>query len=277
MPVEPAPIDLDVGVIYTHERDYMTRLISSLAASGQGLRQRLLLVDNCSATGVEEWSSIYPETLVLRNESRLGYAPNLNRILSSSTARYVLLLNTDMWFDPAEQTLSKLVQFMDANPECGVSGCRLYHADGSYGYPARRFQTLSTIAARRLGLSRLLQGTVESYLYQHLPVHSTYDCDWLSGCLLMTRRQAAMQIGGLDTGFAKYFEDVDFCLRMSRHGWRVMFHGGTYGWHDEQRASRQLLSIDSWRHLRSYARWLSKWGLDPASEAHAASSLRRAA
>ena len=62
MPVEAAPIDLDVGVIYTHERDYMTRLISSLAASGQGLCQRLLLVDNCSATGVEEWSSIYPET-----------------------------------------------------------------------------------------------------------------------------------------------------------------------------------------------------------------------
>ena len=100
------------------------------------------------------------QTQVLTNSARLGYGANLNLILEASTARYVLLMNTDMYFDPAEPCLAKMVQFMDAQPDCGVSICRLYRPDGSYGYPARRFQTLGAIAGRRLGLGSLFAGSV---------------------------------------------------------------------------------------------------------------------
>ena len=150
-------------------------------------------------------------------------------------ARYVLLLNTDMFFDPDEQCVAKMVRFMDAHPDCGVSGCRLYHPDGTYGFPARRFQTPATIAARRLGLGKFLGKTVDSYLYREKPQETVFDCDWLSGCFLMVRRQAVDAVGLLDLQFRKYFEDVDFCLRMARGGWRVMMNGETFGYHLEQR------------------------------------------
>jgi N-acetylglucosaminyl-diphospho-decaprenol L-rhamnosyltransferase len=270
------PCDVDIGVIYTHEREFMTPLLSSLVRSGDAVGMRLVLVDNASADGVAEWSGVFPRTVVLRNERRLTYAENLNRILAASDSRYVLFLNTDMTFDPAEQAVSKLVRFMDAHPECGVSGCRLYHRDGTYAFPARRFQTLPTIAARRLGLERWMGETVRSYLYQDQPLPGVFECDWLSGCLLMARTDAARRIGGFDSGFRKYFEDVDFCLRMARRGWSVMFNGETYAWHWEQRASRKLLSHDAWTHLKSYARWISKWGFDPASAARGLPPLRRA-
>src|SRR5438132_4353817 len=135
-------MDVDIAIIYTHERQFMTPLVSSLAESGDGVSMRLILVDNASDASVDEWRSVFRETLMLRNRQRLGYAANLNRILEASTARYALLLNTDMYFEPSEQCVAKMVAFMDRNPDCGVSGCRLYHPDGSYGFPARRFQTL---------------------------------------------------------------------------------------------------------------------------------------
>lgn len=256
-------MDVDIGVIYTYERQFMTPLISSLAQSGNGLGMRLILVDNASSDGVDEWRSLAPETRVLRNETRLGYASNLNRILEASSARYALLLNTDMVFEPAEQCVAKMVRFMDEHPDCGVSGCRLYHPNGTYGFPARRFQTLPIIAARRLGLSKLLEQTIDSYLYQEIDRSAVFDCDWLSGCFLMVRRAAIDEVGTFDLQFRKYFEDVDLCLRMARAGWRVMMNGQTFCYHLEQRASRNLLSKDALLHLQSYARWLSKWGLDP--------------
>ena len=40
--------DLDIGVIYTHERELMPRLLATMSASGEGLRMRLILVDNAS-------------------------------------------------------------------------------------------------------------------------------------------------------------------------------------------------------------------------------------
>ncbi len=67
-------------------------------------------------------------------------------------------------------------------------------------------------------------------------------------------------MGFFDEGFGKYFEDVDLCYRMAHSGWRVMYHGATLGYHLEQRASRQILSIDAARHLRAYLRWHWKWG-----------------
>ena len=256
-------MDVDVGFIYTHERHYMTPLATSLAQSAPGVAMRMILVDNASGEGVAEWLETAPGTVVVRNNRRLGYAANLNRILEASTARYALLLNTDMYFEPAEQCVAKMVRFMDAHPDCGVSGCRLYHPDGTFGFPARRFQSLATIAARRLGLARLLGKTVDSYLHRDRPRDSVFDCDWLSGCFLMVRRAAVEEVGPFDLRFRKYFEDVDFCLRMARAGWRVMMNGQTWCYHLEQRASKNLFSRDALLHLQSYLMWLAKWGLRP--------------
>ena len=196
----------------------------------------------------------------MRNQRRLGYAANLNRILEVSTARYALLLNTDMYFDADEQCVTKMVRFMDAHPDCGLSGCRLYRPDGSFAFPARRFQTFSTVAARRLGLTRWLGKTIDWYLHREMPQDSVFDCDWLSGCFLMVRRKAVDQVGFLDVQFRKYFEDVDYCLRMARAGWRVMMNGRTYCYHLEQRASRNIFSKDAFVHLQSYLRMAGEMG-----------------
>ncbi len=252
--------DLDVGVIYTGERPLMGPLLSTLKASAPGLDYRLILVDNQSPDGVEPWREIVPNTKVVRNAERLNYAANMNRILAASTARYVLMLNTDMFFDPRQQCLSRMVEFMDSHPECGVSGCRLFHADGLDAWAARRFQSLAVILARRLGLSRFMRKTVGHYLYSDQSPVDTFDCQWLSGCFLMLRREAIDAVGLFDESFVKYFEDVDMCLRMARGKWRVMYHGGTSAYHIEQRASNRFLSTDALRHFRAYLYWLGKWG-----------------
>lgn len=251
--------DLDVGLIYTHEDHWIEPLLQTLPAAASGANVRLLLVDNVSDQGAERWSGYVPQTTILRNERRLGYAENLNRILAASRARYVLLMNTDMLFDPAEPCLTKMVEFMDAHPQCGLSAARLYRYDGSYGYPARRFPTWQTAVGRRFGENRYFQRHLAEYLYLDRDPHSTMPCDWVSGCFMFVRREAAERVGPLDEGFRKYFEDVDWCARMTAAGYDVMLNGDTHCFHAEQRASKKVLSTDGRQHLRSYARWLWKY------------------
>jgi len=264
-----APIDLDVGVIYTYEQDLMTRLLATLAESLGGLSIRLILVDNGSVEGVNRWTRQFPATAVIRNARPLGYSANLNRILQASRADYVLLLNTDMFFDRSEPCAGKMLEFMRRRPDCGIACCRLYHEDGEHAPSARRFQTIGTILGRRFGLERLLSGEVDRYLYRECDAYRSWQCDWLSGCFMMIRREAMEDVGLFDTRFTKYFEDVDICLRMAIAGWQVMYHGGTYCYHLEQRASRNLFSVDAWRHARSYLRWLRKWGFSPSQHLRA--------
>jgi len=255
----PTELDLDIGVIYTNEDHYLTPLVDSMAASGPDLAMRLLLVDNVSTSGVETWTRRFPRTKVIKNTQRLGYAANLNRILAVSDARYVLLMNTDMYFQPELQTLTKMTQFMDRNPKCGLSVCRVLHPDGSEGYAARRFPTWRAIVSRRLSRAHMFPHALHEHLYlDHQPTDN-FVCDWVSGCFMMIRREALATVGDFDLGFVKYFEDVDFSLRMALAGWQVMYHGETHCFHHEQRASTHLISKDAWRHCRSYARWLRKW------------------
>ncbi len=134
------PADVNIGVVYTYERQFMPRLASSLALSGEGLRLRLILVDNASPDGAGQWRRHFPDTVVVRNPHRLHYAANLNRVLAVATSPYVLLLNTDMYFDPEEQCVAKMVRFMEAHPDCGIAGCRLLRADGSRALPRGVFR-----------------------------------------------------------------------------------------------------------------------------------------
>jgi N-acetylglucosaminyl-diphospho-decaprenol L-rhamnosyltransferase len=269
--------DVDVGLVYTYERQWMPRLLSSLAAAGRGVAMRLILVDNDSADGVEAWKGYVPDTVVLRNRRRYLYPANLNHVLRASTARYVLLLNTDMFFDVSEPCLLRMVRFMDSRPQCGIASCGLYHEDGQFAYPARRFQNLAVVLARRCGLGRFMRRTLDRYLYRDHAPDATWETEWLSGAFLMLRRDAMTEVGLFDEGFGKYFEDVDMCLRMARAGWNVMYHGGTYCYHLERRASRRIISTDALRHLRAYVRWHWKWGFSVRPAGHEPLPKRRAA
>lgn len=260
---------LDVGVIYTHERHLVGRLLATLAASAPGWDLRSILVDNASAEGVGAWRDIVPRTTVLRNSARLGYAPNLNRILAASMAPFVLLLNTDMHFDPANRCLTRMLEFMEATPRCGLSTCGIYRPDGGYAFPARGPQTWRVLAARRLGLARLFRRSLDRYLYRQFAPHDTFGCEWVSGCFMLLRREAWREVGFFDERFAKYFEDVDYGRRMRLAGWQVMHHGAAWCIHDEQRDSARLISRDALRHARSYWQWSRKWGLSGKWEAQA--------
>ena len=269
--------DVDLGVVYTYEDDFMPRLLSGLHASGDGLDLRLILVDNDSRRGAGPWLTYFPDTVVLHNRKRLDCFGNRNRILAASSAPYVLLLDTDMYFDPAEQCVAKMVRFMESQPDCGIAGCRLHHEDGQHAPSARRFQTLRTVLARRLGLEKLMRRTLQRYLYRERAVCDSWPCDWLSGCFQMVRRKAFQEVGFFDTRFDKYLGDVDVCLRMALAGWWVMYHGATYCYHAEQRSSKNLFSGDARKHLRSYLRWLVKWGLSPERALPGQQQPRRAA
>jgi len=269
--------DVDIGVVYSGEREWMPRLLSSLAEAGRGVAMRLLLVDNASLDGVDPWLGYVADTAVLRNTRRLLYAANLNRILRASTARYVLAMNTDMFFAAAEPCVLRMVRFMDAHPACGVAACGLYHADGRFAHPARRFQSLAVVLARRSALGRLMQRTLDHYLYRDREESDTWEAEWLSGAFLMIRREALLDVGLFDEGFGKYFEDVDMCLRVARAGWKVIYYGGTYCYHLEGRGSKKLLSVDALRHVRAYLRWHWKWGFAPAATPSPEVPKRRAA
>ncbi len=49
------------------------------------------------------------------------------------------------------------------------------------------------------------------------------DVDQIMGAAFMTRRSIIDKLGGLDERFFMYYEEVDFCYRVSKAGYRIVF------------------------------------------------------
>ncbi|MGH9175104.1 MAG: glycosyltransferase family 2 protein, partial [Vicinamibacterales bacterium] len=65
------------------------------------------------------------------------------------------------------------------------------------------------------------------------------EVDWIVGAALMARRTAIERVGGFDESFRMYSEEVEWCWRLRRHGWRVAHVPSVEITHHEGASTRQ--------------------------------------
>ena len=115
--------DLDVGVIYTYEREFMDQLVPSLAASGDELKIRLILVDNASRDGmpsaIERAHAHDPRLKVIYNHKNLGFGPAVNLAAKQANGHALLILNPDCVLH--DDDLRRLLALQAGKPKAGLS------------------------------------------------------------------------------------------------------------------------------------------------------------
>jgi N-acetylglucosaminyl-diphospho-decaprenol L-rhamnosyltransferase len=131
---------------------------------------------------------------------------------------YVLLLNPDTVL--REGAIAALLEYMDRRPQIGIAGSRLEDPDGRPQISAFRFHTIASEFERgmRLGLvTKLLSSKIVAP-----PVStSETETDWVAGASMIIRREVFEKIGLLDERYFMYFEEVDFCLKAKRAGFKI--------------------------------------------------------
>lgn len=133
--------------------------------------------------------------------------------------RLVLFANPDTQLRAG--ALRSVLAFMDRAADAGIVGCAVEDPGGEPQLSAHAFPgPLAELDdGARLGvLSRLLR----TRRFARGPGREEpFACDWVSGACFAVRREVFETIGLLDEGFFLYFEEVDFCRRASRAGWKV--------------------------------------------------------
>ncbi len=220
-----------------------TRVIVVDNASGDGSADRL-----ATAVRAEGWSS-WAELMPL--ERNRGFSAGNDAALQElqrapEPPEWLLLLNPDTVVRPG--ALERLLHFGDQRPEVGIVGSRLEDPDGTPQWSAFRFPgALSTLEETvNLGVvTRLLR----RWRIVHDPADAPHACDWVAGASMLVRHEVLETVGLLDEGYFLYFEEVDFCLRAARAGWRCWYEpasrvvhlvGQSTGVTDVKRGRRRL-------------------------------------
>jgi len=181
-----------------------------------------------------------PSVRVIENPDNRGFAVANNQGLRGATGRYVLLLNPDALVEP--DAISRVVSFMDANPDVGCATARLVLPDGTLDLACRRSFPTPLVALYRMTLlSRVFPGSrlFGRYNFTYLPEELETEIDAPCGAFMMVRSATVAQVGLLDEGYFMYGEDLDWAFRIKAAGWRVMYLPSAVVHHAKRASSKR--------------------------------------
>ena len=114
-------------------------------------------------------------------------------------------------------------------PEVGIVGARLYYGDDTVQH-AGVIVGLGGIAGHAFtGLPR------SDYGYMAKAV-CTQDLSAVTAACMMVKKSVFEEAGGLEEGFAVAFNDVDFCLKVRRLGYLVVYDANAQAYHYESKS-----------------------------------------
>lgn len=247
--------DLSIILLVWRDVDFLRACLDAIANARGDLEIEIILIQN--GVTFDTPCLTYLPLRVIHNDSNLGVARARNQGLGSARARYLMLLDVDTRV--TQDSLEKLVCFMDQNLDVGLAGPRLQDGQGNLQYTCRKLPTVASKMLRRIPTRWANDALANEMLaaYDHRTPRAV---DYVIGACQIIRRAAFEQIGFLDEQFFYGPEDVDYCIRIWRSGWRVLYVPDAIVMHDEQRLTKQrALSKLSLIHAGGLARYFWKY------------------
>lgn len=229
-------MDVSILIISFNTKDLTRECLRSVFEQTQETSFEVILVDNDSRDGSAQMvAEEFPGVQLIASSENLGFGRANNLAGERARGDFVLLLNSDTVVQ--DQAIDRLVAFARRHPQAGMYGGRTVFADGTlnatccWGRPTlwSEFATGSGLAhlfpRSELCNPRALGGWQRD---------TEREVAVISGAFLMLTREAWQRLGGFDTRFFMYGEDIDLCLRGRALGYRgrfcpsaqIIHHGG---------------------------------------------------
>jgi GT2 family glycosyltransferase len=203
----------------------LKQCLNSFYEKADGLNLEIIVVDNASSDdSVAVVKASYPGVLLIANKDNKGFACGVNQGIRVAAGKFILVLNSDIVY--VGGTLSVLIKSLQQYPDVAAVAPRLLNPDGSLQKRFfRKFPTLPQIFFFNTTIERIASKSgwlVKKYFEETIDEFKPmYDVQQIPGGCIMVRREAVESVGLMDEQFILFFEDVDWCYRMKKAGWKL--------------------------------------------------------
>ena len=215
---------ISIIIVSYNVRSYLSNSIDSILKSSIK-NIELIIVDNNSFDDTVEYiSQNYPSIKLIPNSSNVGFGRAVNQGARIANSDYLLILNPDTIIE--EDTLKKLVNYIETNDKIGMVGPKILNADGSLQLSCKRsFPTIKSAIPKILGLDKLFPNSkwFGRYNLTFLDPDKNHVVDAISGSCMLIRNKVFKKIGGFDEKFFMFGEDIDICLRVWKANFEVHY------------------------------------------------------
>jgi GT2 family glycosyltransferase len=193
----------------------------------EGGRPEVVLVDNASSDGSSDVArERHPDVRLVETGRNLGFAGGANRGAEAARGELLVFLNPDARVLPG--ALAALGAALADHPGAGIAGGGLVGEGGRWEPGAARFAPVR----------HLLLDTSAGRLAARLR-RAPHEVDWVYGTFMAVKRDLFRRLGGFDTRYFLYGEDMDLCFRAARLGERTIHVPGARAVHLANVSARQ--------------------------------------
>ena len=247
--------EISAVLVSYNVRDLLLRCIASLKADGI---TDIVVVDNDSRDdSADAVAREEPDVTLERLHDNIGFGPGVNRAVTHTSTRYVLVTTPDVYVEPGSTKALQVV--LDEHPDVGFVAPRIDTPDGVL-YPSVRRLPNMIDATGHAFLHFVWRSNPFSRRYMMLDWdHSTAaDVDWVACTHFLVRREAWDAVGGFDEQFFMFLEDVDLCSRLRDAGWRIRYEPASVVQHEISASADQTPYRMIAEHHRSIYRFNRK-------------------
>ncbi|MBM4431370.1 MAG: glycosyltransferase family 2 protein [Chloroflexi bacterium] len=184
----------------------------------------VIVVDNGSTDGsVSAVRSQFPGVAVIENDANLGFGAACNVGIAHAVrkgADYLFLLNSDLKIDPA--AIGELVAVCEGDPRIGVAGPIMY----VYSKP----DTIQAFGGM-IELTRAQVRSLYEFQVDRVQLPAVQEVTFIGGGIMFLRRGVIERIGGYDSTFFLYGEEVDLEMRAIQAGYKLIVSARAKVWH----------------------------------------------
>jgi len=176
---------------------------------------KIVIVDNASDENIiNKIEAMLDKTVhIIKNHINLGFSGGNNvgiKYALANNADFVLLLNNDTIVEI--DFLDEMIKTAFLKPKAGIIGPLIaFYSNKESIWSAYGF--VSKIKSS--GFTRMMNKNINL-------VKKDKECNFLSGCCLLVRRDVIEKIGLLDEKYFLYLEDTDFCWRTTKAGFKIV-------------------------------------------------------
>ncbi len=222
--MERAP-RLSIIIVAWNCWDYLTHCITSINDTLIHHDYEIIIVDsNSRDEAPAQLLSLNKRITLIRLDTNVGFAKGNNIAFEKASGDILLALNPDTVVH--QNTIDSCVEYLDSHPETAVVGVKTFKANGRIELScAQRFPTIWRMVCNTLMLDKVFRwsewfgGTAMPY-WDHL---ESCDVDMVSGAFMMIRREIYEKLGGFNEVIPMYVDDMEYCMRLKRHGMKVHY------------------------------------------------------
>ncbi len=224
---------MDLSIIIVNYRTYeLTKnAIKSVLATTKSDFE-LFLVDNDSQDGSYEklrytFSSEISAGIIktISNPANQGFAAANNIAIRKSNGDFILLLNSDTIVknNSIDETLNFIKRYIDV----GAVGCKILLPNGDLDKACKRsFPNPKNSFYKLFRFSKFNKNSeFDDYNLDDLDDNGIYEIDSLVGAFMLVRKETIYGVGFLDEDYFMYGEDIDWCYRIKKAGWKIIYFG----------------------------------------------------